>query len=31
MASAAALDALVADIRALRSRVWTLTQEAPHG
>jgi hypothetical protein len=28
-ASSAALDALVADIRALRNRVWTLTEEAP--
>ncbi|MDO8383108.1 MULTISPECIES: hypothetical protein [Microbacterium] len=30
-ASSAALDALVDDIRALRNRVWTLTEAAPHG
>lgn len=31
LASSAALDALVDDIRALRNRVWTLTEAAPHG
>lgn len=30
-ASASALDALVDDVRALRARLWALTQDAPDG